>query len=86
MQRPGGTNGPTYLTESMESSKGARAIVHFLGGETLPIPVNVVDQIIGGVAERRMTRLIVGTRVTWINPGAVAYIQMPSEGPRMHVG
>ena len=55
-----------------------RAIIHFLGGDTLAVPPGQIDNLLSAIGAERMTQLQVGSRVTWINPKQVTYIQMPS--------
>lgn len=62
-----------------------RAILHFLGGETLAIPPLQVDALIASASDTGLAQIQVGSRVTYVNVRQLAYIQMPS-APAQAVG
>jgi len=55
-----------------------RAIIHFVGGETFAVPPGQAELLVAAIGSGELTQLQVGTRVTWVNPRLVTYIQMPS--------
>lgn len=56
-----------------------RAIIHFVGGETFSVPPAQAEHLVSVIGTAPLAQLQVGSRVTWINPMLVTYIQMPSE-------
>lgn len=55
-----------------------RAIIHFVGGETLAVPPSQAELLAAAIPGGELTPLQVGTRATWVNPRLITYIQMPS--------
>lgn len=59
---------------------GPRAIIHFVGGETLAVLAEQVQALRECPSDGPMLEMQAGSRQVWVSPRQVTFIQMPSEG------